>query len=64
MILKVISKRVKALGGRCIGCIGRLLRHPMVVKTIVSALGGTLTWVLKLLIIALFTTIGIALPVS
>ncbi len=57
-----ILKRLKALWGRFIGTIGRLLGHPLVVKVLLSVLGGILLWLAKLLIIGLLSTIGITIP--
>lgn len=54
-------KRIKSLGRRCFGSLGRFLRHPKTVGFIIRILGSVLVWVLKKIIVALLLYMGIAL---
>ena len=58
----MLTKRFKALGSRCIGSLGSLLRHPKTVKLVIRMLGGILIWLMKIAIVALLSNIGIAIP--
>ncbi len=53
-----------ALGRQCLSKVGRLLRHPTTIRIVVLVLGSLLTWLLKLLLVVLFTTTGLALPIG
>lgn len=55
-------KRSKAFGRRCVGKVGRFLRHPTVVGILVQVLSITLYLCLKSLAIALLSIAGYALP--
>lgn len=57
-------ERLKAFGRRCVGKVGRFFGHPIMIKLILLVMGSTLTWLLKLMIIALLSTAGVALPVG
>jgi len=59
----MITKRFKALGSRCIGGLGSLLRHPKTVVLVIRVLGGILIWLMKIAIVALLSNIGIAVPI-
>lgn len=59
-----LRKRIKTFGRRCVGKIGSLLRHPVVVRVLINIAARIVVWVLKLLIIALLSTAGMALPVG
>jgi len=58
-----LKKRMIAFRGRCLGRLGRLMRHPMTTRLVISVLGSTLAWLMKIGVVALFSTIGIALPI-
>lgn len=55
-------ERLKAFGGRCVGKVGRFLRHPTMIRLMVQVLCLILYWCLKLLVIALLSAAGYALP--
>ncbi|WP_318485423.1 hypothetical protein [Photobacterium leiognathi] len=57
-----IMKRLKALRGRFLETVGRLLGHPLVVQVLVSVLGRLLLWLAKLAIIGLLSYVGITIP--
>jgi len=57
-------ERLKAFGRRCVGKVGCFLGHPAMVRLVVLVVGSVLGWCLKLLIIALLSSAGIALPVG
>ncbi len=57
-------RRMKAFGRRCVGKVGRLLRHPAMVTITVLVTAKVVFWLLQVLIIALLTTAGMALPVG
>lgn len=57
-------KRLKAFGRRCVGKVGRFFGHPTMVRLMFLVVGSVLAWFLKLLIIALLSTAGLALPVG
>lgn len=57
-------KRMKVFGRRWVGKVGRLLRHPAMVRVVVLVVAKVVFWILKLLTIALLTTAGMALPVG
>lgn len=57
-------KRMKVFGRRCAGKVGRFLRRPVVVRVVVWVAARVVSLLLKLLIIALLTTAGLALPVG
>ena len=59
-----LSKRLKTFGRRCVDKIGGLLGHPVVVRVLISIAAWFVVWVLKLLVIALLSTAGMALPVG
>lgn len=59
----MITKCFKALGSRCIGKVGSLLRHPTAVVLVIRVLGGLLIWLMKIAIVALLSNIGIAIPI-
>ena len=59
----MIYKRLKAFGGRCIGILGSLLRHPKAVGVVTSVLGDLLIWLMKIVIVVLLSNIGITVPI-
>lgn len=57
-----MKERLKAFGRRCVGKVGGLLRHPIMIRLMLQVLGLTLLWLFKLMIIALLSMAGYALP--
>ena len=55
-------KRMKAFGRRCVGKVGGLLRHPVMIRLVFSVAVYFLLWCLKLLVVALLSMAGLALP--
>tara|TARA_R100000322_G_scaffold78825_1_gene49506 strand:- start:233 stop:400 length:168 start_codon:yes stop_codon:yes gene_type:complete len=55
---------MKAFGRRCVGKVGGLLRHPTMIRITVLVTAKVVFWLLKVLIVALLTTAGMALPVG
>lgn len=60
--LNSFSTRMKALVRGCVGSVGRLLRHPSVIGFLLRVSGAILIWLLKLLVIALVSQLGLAIP--
>lgn len=59
-----MRRRMKAFGRRCVGKVGGLLRHPTMISIVVLVTAKVVYWLLRVLIIALLTTAGMALPVG
>jgi hypothetical protein len=59
----MLYKRFKAFGGRCIGILGGLLRHPKTVELVMNVLGNTLIWLMRIIIVVLLSNIGITVPI-
>lgn len=57
-----IKKRLKALRGRFFGTVGRLLGHPLVVRTLFAVLGKLILWLAKLALIGLLSYVGFTIP--
>lgn len=60
----MVPVRLKAFVRRCIGKIGCLLRHPIIIKVLVIIFTTVLTLLLRILIVVLLTTAGLTLPIG
>ena len=61
-MVKTIVERLKAVRGRCVGCIGRLSKHPMVLKLLLLVAGKILVRIAYFFGSVLLYAIGLPLP--
>ena len=61
-MVRTIVERMKAVWGRCVGCIGRLLKRPMVLKMLLKVAGKILVGIAYFFGSVLLYAIGLPLP--